>query len=102
MKLNAYAVYDTATAAYTRPLFFQADGQAIRWFKDESNDADGQIGSHPEDYSFHRVGNYNDQTGLLEAETKECLGTALEMVAASRNVDGAQLKLLDDAIKEQA
>ena len=49
MKLNAYTIYDVASGVYMRPFFSQADGQAIRGFKDIATDADHEVGKHPED-----------------------------------------------------
>lgn len=62
MKLNAYCIYDTATAAYMRPVFMQSDGQAIRTFIDIATSADSDIGKHPEDYSLVRIGIWWDST----------------------------------------
>lgn len=95
MKLNAYATYDTAAAVYSRPFFANSDGEVMRSFQDIATDADHPIGAHPEDYSLHRIGSYNDQTAKLEPETPECLATGLEVVALSRNVKRDQIEELD-------
>jgi len=87
MKLNIYTIFDQASASYMRPFFTTADQQALRSFKDIATDADHEIGKHPEDYSLWRIGVYDDNTAKITPEDKECLGTALEMVANSRNVD---------------
>ena len=65
MKLNAYTIYDVASGVYMRPFFSQADGQAIRGFKDIATDADHEIGKHPEDYKLFRIGAFNDNTGKM-------------------------------------
>lgn len=93
MKLNAYTIYDVASGAYMRPFFSQADGQAIRGFKDIATDADHEVGKHPEDYTLYRVGSWNDNTGKLEGEDLEKLATGLEMVSQDRNPNQAELKL---------
>jgi len=93
MKLNAYTIYDTASASYMRPFFSQADGQAVRGFKDIATDKDHEIGRHPEDYTLFRMGTFNDITGELKGETLEKLVTALECVAMDRSPDKQQLKL---------
>ncbi len=87
MKLNAYTIYDVASGIYMRPFFSQADGQAIRGFKDIATDADHEIGKHPEDYTLYRIGAFNDTTGKMEGEQLEKLATALEMVSNSRQVN---------------
>ncbi len=101
MKLNAYTILDTASGAYTRPLFFQSDGQASRWFKDEAQNAETPIGKHPEDYSLHRIGSFNDNTAELLPERTECIHTALEALSQTKQIDHTKLQLLDDEIKEQ-
>ena len=93
MKLNAYTIYDVASGIYMRPFFSQADGQAIRGFKDIATDADHEVGKHPEDYTLYRVGNFNDVTGKMEGEELEKLATGLEMVAEDRRPNQANLKL---------
>jgi len=93
MKLNAYTIYDVASGVYMRPFFSQADGQAIRGFKDIATDAEHEVGKHPEDYTLYRVGSFNDTTGKMAGEELEKLATGLEMVSADRNPNQADLKL---------
>ena len=95
MRMNVYTIFDTASGAYMRPFFLQSDGQAMRSFKDISTDADHEIGKHPEDYSLCRIGMYDDTKGRLYPEDSEVLATALEMVAASRNVSRDNLEEFD-------
>lgn len=84
MRLNVYTIFDSASQAYMRPFFMQSDGQALRSFTDIAQDADHDIGKHPEDYSLYRIGTYDDAKGILHPEDKSCLATAEEVVAASR------------------
>ncbi len=84
MKLNIYAIYDTAAAVYQRPFTSQSDGEVTRTFSDIACDAEHPIGQHPEDYSLHRIGSFNDQDGKIIAEDRECIATALELVALTR------------------
>jgi len=102
MKLNIYTIYDTASGAYMRPFFGQSDGQAVRSFKDISTDADHEIGKHPEDYSLWRIGAFNDQTAKIDPEDKECLATALELVAAARNVDKDRMEELNENVTKMS
>jgi hypothetical protein len=100
MQFNVYGIFDTASGIYDRPFVMQSDGQALRAFGDIAVDAEHPIGKHPEDFSLFRLGTFNDNTGELTCTGKECLATALEMVAASRKVDGRQLKIFDEAVGE--
>ena len=98
MRLNVYTIFDTATGAYMRPFYMQSDGQATRAFKDLAVAADHEIGKHPEDYSLWRIGQFNDNKGVLVPEDKECLATALELVAIEQNVNRDNLEKLDGEI----
>ncbi len=80
MKTNAYAIYDTAIAAYKPPFFLQSDKQAQREFGDIF-DSDNPISKHPEHYFLCRIGTYNDQTSKLEDESPETILTGLEAIA---------------------
>ena len=102
MKLNVYAIYDTAVGAYALPFFMQSDPQALRRFGDLVMDADSEVSKHPEDYSLFRLANYNDGRGEFINEDNECLATALEMVAASRNVNKDQMELLQKEVNGNA
>ena len=95
MKLNAYTIYDVASGVYMRPFFSQADGQAVRGFKDIATDADHEIGKHPEDYTLYRIGAFNDTTGKMEGEEMEKLTTGLECVHAGREIQQGTLKLAE-------
>lgn len=98
MKLNVYTIFDTGTGAYMRPFFMQADSQATRSFSDIATDADHEIGKHPEDYSLHRIGIFDDNKGTLIPEDRECIATALELIAISRNVNRDNLETLETKI----
>ncbi len=92
MKLNIYTIFDTASGAYMRPFFLQSDGQAMRLFKDMASDAEHEIGKHPEDYSLFRIGIYDDNKAELIPEQRECLATALEVLADSKAVDKDKIR----------
>ncbi len=98
MKLNIYTIYDIASAAYMRPFFLQSDGQAKRMFSDISNDAEHDVGQHPEDYTLHRIGVYNDQNAKINPENTQCLTTALECVAAAKSINQDKLEQLAQKI----
>ncbi len=100
MKLNIYAIYDTASALYLRPIFAQSDGQALRSFQDASVNAESEIGKHPEDYTLVRIGMWDDTTAKLTDEQNASLATGLECVAKARNVDKDNLELFDKSIPE--
>jgi len=100
MRLNVYTIYDQAAGAYLRPFFMQSDGQAMRTFTDIATDADHDIGRHPKDYSLFRIGSWDDNTAKLIPDEKECLATALEVIALSRKIEPAQLDAFDKEVTE--
>lgn len=81
MKMNFYAVFDSATGAYMRPFVMQSDGQAIRSFSDETNNPETPLHAHPEDYSLFRLGIFDDQTAIITPEDPTCLARAHEIQA---------------------
>lgn len=87
MKRNIYMVFDSAAAVYMGPLIYRTDGEALREWEAQATGADNKIGQNPEDFSFYRVGSFNDNDGVLVPEDKICLATAQEMVAKARSVD---------------
>lgn len=91
MKYFVYAVYDSCSAVYDRPFVMPADGAAVRSFADIACDADHPIGKHPEHYSLHRIGTYDDNTGVIEPENPVCIARAHELVAQSRKLSGVDL-----------
>jgi hypothetical protein len=101
MRLNIYTIFDTASGAYLRPFFMRSDGEALRMFENESINAESPVGQHPEDYSLFRIGTYDDNKGELHPEDRECLATALEVVAASRQVKANNLEKLDTEISNE-
>ncbi len=99
MKLNAYTIFDSASGLYMRPFYTQSDGEAKRSFADISMDAEHPIGKHPEDYSLHRIGVFDDNTAKYVQEKNECLVTALESLAATRKIEPAALAAVEKAKK---
>jgi phosphatidylethanolamine-binding protein (PEBP) family uncharacterized protein len=68
MKLNVYAIYDSAAQAFDRPFFMHNDGLAVRAFSDAVNDEKSNIHRHPEHYSVYKIGTFDDKTAQLEKE----------------------------------
>ena len=91
-KLIAFAIYDIAAGAYMRPWFVPSDQVAIRSFTDICSDADHPVGQHPDDYSLFRIGGYDEDTGKLLVEDRECIITGPEAVSRSRKMNGAALQ----------
>ena len=80
MRWFMYAVYDTAAGVYDRPFVGRSDGEAVRSFQDIANDKEHPIGKHPEHYSLHSVGVYDDNTGDIDPKDRKCIARAHELV----------------------
>lgn len=98
MNVQLYAIFDQASGVYEKPFFSTADDLVRREFYNVATAADTPISKHPKDYSLWRLGNFNDNTGKLMDEQNECLCTAMEIIAQSRQIDKTQMELLEDEI----
>ena len=81
MRLFIYSIFDTATGAYMRPFFVQADAAAQRAFEDLVATPDHEVAKHPECYALFRLGVFDDNKGSIVGEAPECLQTGLQAVA---------------------
>lgn len=65
MKLEIYAVHDSAVGAFNQPLFFRSRGEAVRAFQDAVG-KDANFVAHPDHFSFWLIGFYSDDNGRVE------------------------------------
>lgn len=91
MKLNSYVIYDAASQAYTTPVYARSDAEAKRWFTGLAQNKDDNIGKNPHDYTLHRNGLFDDNTGELIPELVECIAKAHECAANGRDTSLANL-----------
>lgn len=75
MNLLIVSVRDGASAAFGRPFFVVARGQAIRSFQDEVNrQADNNdFNKHPEDFDLYVIGAFDDNSGQVIGQPPELL-----------------------------
>lgn len=95
MITTMYVVFDSCAARYDRPFIAHSDGEATRSFGDVCMDANHPFGQHPEHYSLHKIGTYNDENAEIVLQEKVCVCTGLEMVALARKVDPLQMDALE-------
>lgn len=67
MRLKMYSVRDTKAEIYHAPWYKNTHGEAEREFQTIADDPKSTIYKHPEDYDLYFVGEYDDQTGKIEA-----------------------------------
>lgn len=63
--MKIYAVYDEKAEMFGTPQFFKSDGMALRTLQDMVTQNESIIANHPEDFSLYRLGDYDDNQGLL-------------------------------------
>lgn len=64
-----YAVYDRKAEMFSSPFLEVKDGTAIRAVQDVViNQSDHAFAKHPSDFSLHRLGVFDDETGIIEGQ----------------------------------
>ena len=86
MQKNLYAIFDTASGVYDSPMTFNADAEAVRFFKQIVDRDDTTVGRNPEDFSLVRIASWSDTTSEVTPLTKETIMTGNEAVSQLRNV----------------
>lgn len=66
-----YAVYDRKAETYSQPFLEIKDGTAIRAIQDiVINNKDHAFAKHPSDFSLHRLGEFDEISGVITAQNK--------------------------------
>ena len=81
MKVNLYAIFDTASKVYDGPFPALTDEVAIRDFTNISMNKESKVGRNPEHFLLYRVGTWDDAVGECNSEGYEVLAKAIEVVA---------------------
>lgn len=76
--LGVYTVKDSKAESCLPPFTMRSDGEAVRAFGDTVCKGGTPLSEHPEDYFLYRIGSYNLNTGVIEAEPHKSLGCALD------------------------
>lgn len=74
------SIYDTKAEAWSTPLFFNSNAEAIRTFSDVVNNAETQYGRHPEDYILFNIGTFDEQTGEIVGGLQVSLEHGINLV----------------------
>jgi hypothetical protein len=64
-KLYVFAARDAKAEIYGTPMFFPTVGLATRAFSEQANNPESMICKHAEDFCLFRIGEYDQDTGLL-------------------------------------
>lgn len=98
MKSQCYAIFDICSGIYEKPFFSTSDDLVKREFQDAASAAECPISKHPEHYSLWRLGNFDNNTGLIQNEANECLWQAVEAISQSQTVDQVKMLALNGKI----
>lgn len=79
-KLQLLAVKDRQLNAFMRPFAAQTIGQAIRSFRDETNNAQSEINKHPEDYELYHLGEFEEENGVIIGITPKQVALATNLI----------------------
>lgn len=82
MKHVMLAVRDSAVRAFNRPIFVPTLEVGIRSFYDEAkrNEPDNQMSKHPEDFELWYLGEYDDETGIVDDQN------SIRLVARAKDI----------------
>jgi hypothetical protein len=74
MKKVYYAVYDRKAELFSAPFLEIKDGTAIRAIQDlVVNSPDHAFAKHPLDFSLHKLGEFDDVSGVITGHMPEKL-----------------------------
>lgn len=65
MRHRMYTVFDSKAQVYMNPIYFRADGEALRAFKASVNSNGHQFNSNAGDYTLFGIGEYDDDKGVV-------------------------------------
>ena len=112
METKIYSLFDGPATAFTQPMFFHTDGQAIRAVAASVNSQEeNHISRTPADFTLFQLGTYDDKTGVIQSlSTPKRIALAVELVEDNKkqysNVDLEKLmeeiKNLPALLKKQA
>lgn len=62
------AVKDLAVEQFGQPFTLRHTNEAMRSFRDEVQNPESPIAKHPSDYELWQVGEYNEDTGMINSK----------------------------------
>lgn len=82
MLVKMCSIYDGKAEAWTNPMYFRSNGEAVRSFQDAANNKELDVGRHPEDYALFEVGEFDPRTGEVRPLVPPLhLATGVNLVA---------------------
>lgn len=66
-KVSVYAIIDVKSSRFMAPVTQANDAVAVRSFKARCEQKDSIFYTNPEDFILYRIGEFNDESALIEA-----------------------------------
>lgn len=63
MMIKVFSLYDSKAEAFIKPFMLLQEGVAVRELTDAVNQADTNVGQHPEDYILYHIADFDNATG---------------------------------------
>lgn len=77
MEYSVYAIKDDLRNMFIQPVYFRTEVESARYFKTAINN-NNEMKYNASDFSFWRLGTYNDETGVYTSEiSKEINGRSV-------------------------
>lgn len=80
MIMRMYALLDEKSKLYGKPFYAHQDGEALRSFGDVVNDKNTAPGKFPADFTLWKIGEWDDNTGIIKSSKPSYLAKALDFV----------------------
>lgn len=90
--MEMFTIRDSKAEAYLSPFMAPTIAVAIRIISDTARDPKSLFFSHPEDYQLFKIGEFDEQTGIIKGVPHTPIGQLLDLVSsglASPSIGGA-------------
>lgn len=77
-----YSVFDKKAAVYCAPFLAHNMASAIRDLSRAANDPQSVVGQYPSDYELYEVGDWDENTGVIEARSVTFVVNAASLTEA--------------------
>lgn len=67
MKQKIYSIFDKVAEVFNQPFFMQNENMARRAYLNLAQDDTTTIGMNHNDFVLFEIGEFNDQTGIIES-----------------------------------
>lgn len=79
---QVYAIWDRKSSFYRFPHFTRDEGSALRSFETAAMDEKTEVGKYPDDFDLARIGDFDENTGVLTPVTPVTVVNAGELLRA--------------------